>query len=261
MSIIVNDLDHYLDILLPLTTPTGKVRVKHRSVFHQYGTPHSTRKKILTLANYIEWQIGYDLPFDTPNLRSKTTLPDIGFKSGNNKDKVFYELSEYLYYFSIWSIIGKEEILNEMKILDSYSTEDLLDRNEKCQIVRSHPVEEDINDLKFLSMAIKYPQLVYQFGDYEILAEVTIREKQRAVGVQPMLYFCIPIVRIRPQYGLPILIGRCAETRECGYFRLDRDNYRIILQIIRIFGMLSENHRDDMKGILEATLRSLSRMN
>ena len=45
------------------------------------------------------------------------------------------------------------------------------------------------------------------FGDYEIIAEITIREKQRAVGTQSMLYFCFPITELKSEDPL---IGRCA---------------------------------------------------
>ncbi len=43
---------------LPLTKPTGKIRVKRRSVFSEYGLPVRPRQDSLTQTNYVEWQIG-----------------------------------------------------------------------------------------------------------------------------------------------------------------------------------------------------------
>ena len=48
---------------IPLTTPTGKTRIKSRSMFYEYGKPHATRSVPLTQNNYVEWQIGYDLEY------------------------------------------------------------------------------------------------------------------------------------------------------------------------------------------------------
>ncbi len=259
MLITVNEKKRRLDVPLPLTTPKGKVRVKRRNIFHEYGLPHSTKRNNFAANNYIEWQIGYDLLSSRDDLREKTTLPEIQFLSDKGKEKTFYELSEYLYYFSRWRMITKSDIRRELTILDGYKPFQLLDKHERCQISRSHPVQENINGMEFLSMAIKYPQLVYQVNQYEVIAEVTVREKQLAVGVQPMLYFCIPIHEVRPQSPLHQLIGRTAETKEVGYFRLDEGNFQSILRVIRVFGMLSESHRDDMKKILTTTLRSLRR--
>jgi len=48
-----------LVIELPLTNPTGKIRVKRRSKILNYGIPIATRKKNFTKDDYVEWQISY----------------------------------------------------------------------------------------------------------------------------------------------------------------------------------------------------------
>ena len=57
---IVNTLDE-LFVELPMVQPTGKVRVKERSFFSEYGRPVATRQVNITQSCYVEWQIGYDL--------------------------------------------------------------------------------------------------------------------------------------------------------------------------------------------------------
>lgn len=50
-----------LKVKLPMTQPTGKIRIKRRSFFSEYGMPVASRSECLDLKCYIEWQIGYDL--------------------------------------------------------------------------------------------------------------------------------------------------------------------------------------------------------
>ena len=71
-------------------------------MFYEYGEPHATRSKPLTQNNYVEWQIGYALEYKK---RNDSSLPHISFIDYNCKEKVLYELSEYLYYFYSWDMI------------------------------------------------------------------------------------------------------------------------------------------------------------
>lgn len=46
---------------IPLTTQSGKTRVKTRNSFYEYGLPTATRQIPFSQKHYIEWQIGYDV--------------------------------------------------------------------------------------------------------------------------------------------------------------------------------------------------------
>ena len=233
---------------IPLTTPTGKIRIKSRSMFYEYGNPHAAKSKPISQNNYVEWQIGYDLE-DTKKNESKSSLPHISFIAYNGKKKVLYELSEYLYYFYSWGMITSSELKSIIEFLSELEEENLLSNHPDCRITRTHPVEKQINNTPFFGMTLMYPQLVYKFGIYEILAEITIREKQKAVGVQPMLYLCFPITELQVGENL---IGRTAKTKETGKFVIDESNYRIVIEMVRIFGMLSPSHHKDILAILKA---------
>ena len=230
---------------IPLTTHSGKIRIKSRSMFYEYGLPHATRQRPMDLNNYVEWQISYDLE---DKKKDNTTLPHISFVAANGQKKVLYELSEYLYYFYSWNVITSSELRSTLEFLSEIEEENLLSNHPDCQITRTHPVEKQINNTTFFEMTLKYPQLVYKFGKYEILAEITIREQQRAVGIQPMLYLCFPITDLQVSENL---IGRTANTKETGQFIIDKSNYRIITEMVRIFGMLSPSHHRDMVEILK----------
>ena len=45
-----------VSFVLPLTQPTGKVRIKERNSFCEYGNPVAVRQTPLSLKNYVEWQ-------------------------------------------------------------------------------------------------------------------------------------------------------------------------------------------------------------
>ena len=233
---------------IPLTTHTGKIRIKSRSMFYEYGKPHATRRDPLTQNNYVEWQIGYDLEYEK---RDSSSLPHISFIAYNGKKKILYELSEYLYYFYSWDVITLSELRSTLEFLSGLKEENLLSNHPDCQITRTHPVEKQINDATFFGMTLNYPQLVYKFGKYEIIAEITIREKQRAVGIQPMLYLCFPITELQASENL---IGRIAQVKETAQFVIDKGNYGIVIEMVKLFGMLSPSHHKDILEILNSIL-------
>ncbi len=235
---------------IPMTKHAGKIRIKERSCVFQYGLPFASRSRKFHQRNYVEWQIGYDSPSGKGNLSS---LPKIVFTDSKGREKSLYELSEILYYMRRWNLISEKEITSLLRFLRGLKNEELIDRHPACKIKRSHPVEQDINGVRFSRMLLEYPQLVYQFGRYEIIAEITVREKQRAIGVQPMLYFCFPLSELLPR-GAP-LIGRIAERNETAGFVFNRGNCKITLEMAKIFGILSEPHKTDIIAILETIVR------
>lgn len=245
---------------VPLTTITGKTRVKQRDYILGYGLPFASRQSVFNQKNYIEWQIGYDaiVPHNINDFKSdkfknfaNTSIKDINFIGNNGKNKTLYELSEYLFYFTKWNVFSKQQLQNLEIFVQSISIDDLLDKHAHCQIKRTHPIEKKINNAKFHALTVEYPQLVHQFSGYEIIAEITIREKQRAVGSQPMLYFCFPITQLQANQPL---IGRCAERKEFAQFEFNENNAFIVIEMIKIFGMLSVSHQYDTMQIIQTIL-------
>ena len=66
----------------------GKVRIKERFAFSDYGIPVPPTQTIITHKHYIEWQIGYD--------RVINKGEEAHFIGANGKKKQIYELSEFL---------------------------------------------------------------------------------------------------------------------------------------------------------------------
>jgi hypothetical protein len=240
---VVIEKDIFVNI--PMTKPSGKVRIKRRSFFALYGEPVAPRQHKMSQENYIEWQIGYDLLANEEN-KKKTTIIEKTFINYKKEKKYCYELSEILYYSKQRKIISEEEIQMAYREIRNISPEKTFE--ETATISRTNPKEVKINGMDFYSMNVSYPLFVHRFGQYEIFAEIMIREKQKAMGTQAMLYVCIPVTALQFQTNV---LGRIIESKECAKWIIGREEALLVLEMFRVFGMLSSKHRFDVLSIFE----------
>lgn len=247
-KVIIRNQEQKIEVPILLTAVSGKIRIKNRSMINEYGTPVAVRRDGFKHSNYVEWQIGYDVVKKETEKLADSTLPKTSFVGANGKEKALYELSEYIYYFYKWDILSSRD-LNEIKnYLNGISDGALIDDNSELQIDRSHPVPKKINNFDFEYVQVKYPLLIHKFGKYEIITEIKITEKQRAVGTQPMLYLCFPITELR---AAPNLVGRVAKAKEVAYFDITENNIQVFAETLKIFGILSKNHKHDVIEIIK----------
>lgn len=233
---------------IPLTAPTGKIRVKARNTFADYGEPVSTRQTCFHLKHYIEWQIGYDV---TQDRVAHTTLPHLQFIGANGKTKSLYELGEIVYYLSFFKAISLPQIRELKQRLQALPQSSLMENS--LRISRDIFMPRIIAGLNFSCSYVNYPLVIYQFNG-DLISEIIIREKQRAVGIQPMLYFCFPVTNLSCKTPL---IGRTANQNECAAFVIDGGSANDYLRMLEIFGILSRSHNHDVLeilNILESTL-------
>lgn len=238
-------------VAIPLTSTSGKTRVKERSILNEYGIPFASRSKPFNQKCYIEWQIGYDVPINDEKKNNLTTLKDKTFLGSNGKTKYLYELSEYIKYFYDWGVITKEELTTIKNYLLAVKETDYLDVHNDLLIKRSCLIEKQIDNLTFLYSKVEYPLLIYKFDKFEIIAEIETKEKQYAVGTQPMLYFCFPITELENSEKL---LGRTAETKEFATFVFDTSKKQILLEMLKIFGLLTKKHNQDTISIINLIL-------
>lgn len=240
-----------LKVVLPLTQPTGKIRVKRRNAFNEYGQPVATRQLPLSQCDYVEWQIGYDLEVDKA---IGTSLESIRFINNAGKEKCPYELSELILSAHRAGFIREDTIGKLAKDILSVPERELLDKQDLMQIQRQNPRLETINGLEFHYMKVMYPMIVRRFGNYDICTEIIVREKQRAVGIQPMLFLCLPILCLK--FGNQP-IGRILEQKEKATWNIGVVEAGLVVELFRMFGMLSQRHRSDVTAILKALFPSI----
>ena len=242
---------HKIEVPILLTAVSGKIRIKNRSVVNEYGTPVAVRRDGFSLSNYVEWQIGYDVVKKDAEKLLESSLPETEFIGANKKNKALYELSEYIWYFYKWNVISRKDLSDVVDYLDLIRDKDLIDNNSELQIDRSHPIPKSINGFDFEYTQVKYPLLIHKFNGYEIVTEIKITEKQRAIGTQPMLYLCFPITELKTKNNL---VGRIAEKKEIAHFEITKKNIKVFLEMLKMFGILSKNHKHDILQIINTIL-------
>lgn len=224
----------------PLTQVKGKIRIKERFAFSDYGQSIAPRQTTITSNHYIEWQIGYD----------KENNENAHFIGINGKEKQIYELSEFLEFGLKMNLISKKELENlRLKIENN---DIFIDEKEK--ITREHFISEKIGEIEFLKSRVSYPLLVHKFESKDMLCEIIVREKQLAVGTMPMLYFCIPMAKVQDKKSEFSFVGRQIQSKENGYLQINSSNIAVFVKMFQIFGLLSKTHKHDCLEILNYIL-------
>ncbi|WQY89036.1 R.Pab1 family restriction endonuclease [Helicobacter pylori] len=226
-----------IGVSIPLTSISGKARVKIRHVFSDYGISTATRKIPFSLKHYIEWQIGYDVPIKDKEKFELTTLKDekYHFLGANNKVKTLYELSEIIYYAKQLNLISLENLENTLKYLEKQKQ--FIEDNFIRERFRSH----QFGGMDFELSRISYPLLIHSFNDNQ-LSEIVIREQQYGSKTQVMLYFCFSILELKT--ATPLL-NRTAMLKEHALLTIHKTNALVFLEMLKIFGFLSQAHHNE----------------
>ncbi|PDW26058.1 restriction endonuclease [Helicobacter pylori] len=251
MSLIkVNDDKKVIGVSIPLTSISGKARVKIRHAFSDYGISTATRKIPFSLKHYVEWQIGYDVPIKDKEKFELTTLKDekYHFLGANNKVKTLYELSEIIYYAKQLNLISLENLENTLKYLEKQKQ--FIEDN--FTITRERFRSHQFGGMDFELSRISYPLLIHSFNDNQ-LSEIVIREQQYGSKVQAMLYFCFSILELKT--ATPLL-NRTATLKEHAFLTIHKTNALMFLEMLKIFGLLSQAHHSDVLKILEKILQN-----
>ncbi|MGL2601658.1 R.Pab1 family restriction endonuclease [Helicobacter pylori] len=249
MSLIkVNDDKKAIEVSIPLTSISGKARVKIRHAFSDYGISTATRKIPFSLKHYVEWQIGYDVPIEDKEKFELTTLKDekYHFLGANNKVKTLYELSEMIDYAKRLGLISLENLENTLKYLEKQKQ--FIEDNFIRERFRSH----QFGGMDFELSRISYPLLIHFFNDNQ-LSEIVIREQQYGSKTQAMLYFCFSILELKT--ATPLL-NRTAALKEHALLTIHKANALVFLEMLKIFGLLSQVHHNDVLKILEKILEN-----
>lgn len=218
---------------LPLTKPTGKVRVKRRT--KNFGVPVATRREELLEKDYVEWQISY-----ATEEASETAVESIRLSDG----RIGFELAKILCEAKRLGIL-REKDFNEMKEFAKSVRDKTIE--EKEEIVRIRVGEEVAGG--FVRFEEKVPVFVKEADKYFI--EIVLRHKQKAVGFQSMVYLCIWLKNMENSEGNPP-IGRPARSREHVKFKITDGN--IIKDVVKAFAIASRKHNQDISEIVEQVL-------
>ena len=227
----------------------GRFRLKTRSDKNAFGLSFASSQKAFSNEVYLEWQIGYDLPVNEQNKKNKTTyITDQTFIGSNKKIKYLFELSEIMYHLYPIGAITEKSIIELIDEITAYTR--FID---EMEIKVEEKSETTINGIRFRENIIKLPTL-YHYNDDGTQVEVSIQKQQYATGVQPMIYFCIPIKSFS---NSQCLIGsKYPDVKEMLY-DINKNNSHNIIDLFRVFGMASRRHQHDVLEILNIILRDI----
>lgn len=218
-----------LMVKLPLTNPTGKIRVKRKDEESNYGLPKATKSEAFTDYDYVEWQISYT----TENPTDESKVDDIN------------ELKKLLCEGIKLGILSNDDICELKRFINSVQSTETLQENEK--ILREN-ISKEIKG-EFRKFVEKVPVFIKENKEMDYFVEIILRHRQRAVGLQAMVYLCIYVRKLKDEKE-GSLMGRPANPSECGLLEITSENKAIIIDVIKAFAIASQQHKDDIFNIL-----------
>jgi len=228
-------------VRLPLTDVTGKVRVKEISS-DGFGIPIAPSKVSLGTNDYLEWQIGYDIP----NTNSPTVVPQIKFQR-NGETKYGHELSKIIFEAVRMRILSTNDLIREIRKLEKIPA---------GEFEESLPVQVEVstNTSNGFQRAVeRLPQFTKTTPHGSV--QIQLKQKQRAVGYQAMVYVCLPMNQVLDATG-NLRKSSPAKTKETVFYDFNRDNAALILDIVDAFGIASQQHNEDIRKILGKILEA-----
>lgn len=233
---------NFIRVRLPLTDVTGKVRVKEKSP-DGFGLPVAPSKISLGKKHYLEWQIGYDLPATN----SSSAVPEIQF-TRNGETKYGHELSKIILEAVRLGLLSTNDLAQEIVALKQIKPSEF---EENLPVL----VEAETNRAAdgFQRAVQRVPQFTKTtpYG----WVQIQLKQKQRAVGYQAMVYVCLPMDEVLAADGSPRQTGPARSKETVGY-DFTRENAAFLLDIIHAFGLASQQHNEDIQKILGKILEA-----
>jgi len=243
--VLVSTTTNAVRVRLPLTDVTGKVRVKEKSS-DGFGLPVAPSRTALGRRHYLEWQIGYD----SPTTNSPSAVPQIRFQR-KGETKYGHELSRVVFEAVRMGLLSTNDLAREIEALRKIQPAGF----EESQTVQ---VETETNGAAggFQRAVQRIPQFTKATPHGWV--QIQLKQKQRAVGYQAMVYVCLPLTEVLAMDGVPRNAGP-AKSKETVYYDFNRENAAFLLDIVHAFGIASAQHNEDIRKILGKILETATK--
>ena len=134
--------------------------------------------------------------------------------------------------------------------LESIPSDEFISESPEYAIRKGKESEIEIGGLKGsnrerIHKDCKFP---LEFGWW---IDVKVDKRQKAPGVQPMLYVCIPVDKLEKS-----LVGRKAESKEIVNFTINKDMVSNFMCCIKLLGYLSVGNNFDARQIIKTILEN-----
>ena len=135
--------------------------------------------------DYCEWQIGHDAIAKDEKAK-RSTLRDFTFKAWNKKDKVLYELAEFVYYFRQFGYVSNDELKDMLNELENIPNKCFISESPEFAIRSGDEKDIEIGGIKGSNKERIHKDCSFPL-DFDWWIDVKIDKRQKATGVQPML--------------------------------------------------------------------------
>ena len=155
-------------------------------------------------------------------------------------------MSEIFYTAIELNLISKEDVkclLDEIRKYTHFIDEKV--------ISIEHHSKLTINGVNFEETSIKLPTLFMVETLDETQIEVSIQKQQYASGVQPMVYFCIPLKSFKNSSDL---LGKSSVSGNKLIYVISQSNVKNLSNLMKVFGMASKRHNYDITQIIKTLL-------
>lgn len=239
-DVVVERRGGTVEVRLPLTDVTGKVRVKALAAGRP-GDPVAPARTALGSAHYLEWQIGYDTPDPAaPALAEGVRIQRKGrWKFGAELTRILQEARRA-------GILPAEDLRSLRAELPGLAARSLASTEQLTLAPADGPAPAGFE--RWLESA---PLL--RCSTPQGWVQLELRPRQRGIGLQPMLYVCLPFHTWREAGGNARASGP-ASPKETVRVHFATDTRPLLLAIVRGFGSASAQHAEDLGQILEALL-------
>jgi hypothetical protein len=117
--------------------------------------------------------------------------------------------------------------------------------------VKEEKSEITLNNVNFEETSINLPTLFMVETLDGTQIEVSIEKQQYASGVQPMVYFCIPLTTFENSSEF---LSRSSTRGDKLIYVISKSNSQNLVNLVRIFGMASKRHNHDIIEIMKIVL-------
>lgn len=240
MEYIING--NQIQVILPITTPTGKVRVK-RPIAGHAANPVACCTVPLAQGDYLEWQISYD----TEEANAPSVVPGVVLQKPQGT-RYGYELVRLLVESRNIGALSNERF-DELDQLVHAPFQGGIEEQEQIARVDDPDANTVATQFGFSRHYLHVPNYWRTGTTYSV--EIKIAAKQRAVGNQAMIFVNLPVEHCESQNDVP-LIGRRANSKEKIRFTVGAHNVDVVYDTIVAFAVASEAHRNDLRMIFNA---------
>ena len=145
----------------------------------------------------------------------------------------------------------KQINLISIQELDSLYNEIMLKKSffeEEFQIVNTKSKEISFSGYDFVQHNTVLPTFSYYEEPRGLAIEIAIQKQQYASGIQPMVYFNIPISQFD---NCTNLLGNTSKSISTAVLTINKQNKHFIINQFKYFGICSFRHKVDALEIIE----------